>query len=196
MTEPTTDRRIDDATIGATAMLRALGLTETASTKDTPRRLAKAFAEMTTGLHTDPSQWLTRTFPPEADDPGMITVPGVRFSSLCEHHMLPFTGTATVSYIPRRGAEIVGLSKLARMVHGYAARPQVQERLGNDIVSAIMHRLDPVGAGAIIYSVHTCMTARGARADGAGMLTSHLAGSYRDDAQVRAEFLALAKTMC
>lgn len=185
-----------EATIAAAAFMRALGLVENPSTKDTPRRWAAALIEMTDGLRHDPAEYLYRTFPPETDDPGMITVPGIRIASLCEHHMLPFTGTVTVSYVPNPGAEIVGLSKLARMVKGYAARPQVQERLGTDITGAIMRHLDAAGAGALIYSTHTCMTARGARADGAGMLTSHLAGNYKTDPQVRAEFLALSPHMC
>jgi GTP cyclohydrolase I len=161
------------------------------TTRETGLRWATALIEMTAGLRDDPSRWLERTFPPEADDPGMVIVPGIEFASLCEHHMLPFTGTIVVGYVPHQGGQIVGLSKIPRMVLGYAARPQVQERLGNQIIGAIMSSGIAEGAGAIIRSVHTCMTARGVRAHGASMTTSHLAGVFKDNTQTRSEFLAL-----
>lgn len=175
------------------ALLKALGVPATDSTMDTPERWARALIEMTAGLHVDPARHLLRTFPPEAEDPGMIIVPGVPFTSLCEHHMLPFVGTVTVAYLPKAGADIVGLSKLARLVQEMAARPQVQERLGQQIVAAITDTLNTEGAGCIIRSTHCCMTGRGARAQGAEMLTSHLAGWFKTDPTVRAEFMALAR---
>lgn len=162
------------------------------STYETANRWAKALVEMTAGLRSDPSVFLERTFPPEADDPGFVIVPDVTFTSLCEHHMLPFTGTMIIGYLPKPGGDIVGLSKLPRMALGYAAQPQVQERLGQQIVQAIMGTLNAEGAGVIIDSAHTCMTGRGVRAHGASMRSSHLAGKVRDDPLVRDEFLTLA----
>jgi GTP cyclohydrolase I len=176
----------------ARALLESLGLPETEATKDTPRRLVAALVELTAGLRTDPDRHLLVTFPPESPDPGMILVAGVPFVSLCEHHMLPFTGTATVAYLPAPGARIVGLSKLARVVSEYAARPQIQERLGDQIVRAITGNLDTLGAACMIRAAHSCLTLRGAKAVGAEMVTSHLAGRFRDDPSARGEFLALA----
>lgn len=174
-------------------VLDALGIDRTgAATSGTPLRWAKALVEMTEGLRTNPNRYLERIFPPETDDPGMVIVPGIHFASLCEHHMLPFTGTVTVGYLPSSTAGIVGLSKLPRMVLGYAARPQVQERLGQQIVTAIMDTVNADGAGAVVESVHSCMTARGVRALGATMRTSHLAGKLREDPKARDEFLSLA----
>lgn len=158
----------------------------------TPERWAKALIEMTSGMWEDPARWLTRTFPPETEDPGMVIVPGITFSSLCEHHMMPFAGTIVVGYLPQQGGQIVGLSKIPRMVLGFAARPSVQERLGSQIIGAIMDSGIADGAGCVVDSVHTCMTARGVRAHGASMRTSHLAGKLRTDPPVRAEFFTLA----
>ena len=159
---------------------------------DTPRRWAQALTEMTSGVDEDPARWLARTFPAEGQDPGMVVVPGITFSSLCEHHMMPFAGTAVVGYLPKQGGQIVGLSKIPRMVLGYAARPQVQERLGQQIVDALMEAGIAAGAGCILDSVHTCMVARGVRAHGASMRTSHLVGQFRDHHPTRQEFFTLA----
>lgn len=179
----------------AAALLDALGVPHTEATARTPARMADALAELTAGLGVDPDRHLAVTFPPEGPDPGMILVTGVPFTSVCEHHILPFTGTAAVAYLPAPGARIVGLSKLARLVNDYAARPQVQERLGEQVVDAITSRLDTLGAGCLIRSQHTCMTLRGAKATGAEMVTSHLAGRFRDDPDTRAEFLSLARSL-
>lgn len=181
-----------DAEHHATGLLDALGVPDTEATKDTPRRLVAALEEMTSGLHLDPTRHLAVTFPPESPDPGMILVTGIPFISVCEHHLLPFTGTATVAYLPTPGARIVGLSKLARLTREYAARPQVQERLGDLITTAITTHLDTLGAACVIRATHSCLTLRGAQAVGAVMVTSHLAGAFRDVATVRSEFLTLA----
>jgi GTP cyclohydrolase IA len=179
----------------ARAMLTALGLVDDLdeATRGTPGRVVRALVEMTAGRYVDPTAYLACTFPPEGDDDGMIVVPGIRFVSVCEHHLLPFSGTATVGYLPNPGARIVGLSKLARVVKAYAARPQVQERLGVQIVSALVENLDTAGAACVLRSQHTCMTLRGALAEGADMVTSHLRGAFKDDPTVRAEFLSLAR---
>jgi GTP cyclohydrolase I len=176
----------------AIGLLTALGIPDTEATKDTPRRLVAALEEMTAGLHLNPARHLTVTFPAESPDPGMIVVTGIPFVSLCEHHMLPFTGTATVGYLPAPTARIVGLSKLARLTREYAARPQIQERLGDQITTAITTTLDTLGAACVIRAHHSCLTLRGAQAVGATMVTSHLTGRFRDDPTVRSEFLTLA----
>jgi GTP cyclohydrolase I len=179
------------ATVHARAMLAALGIScDGEDTADTPARMVGALLEMTAGLTLDPGRHLAVTFPPPSADPPMVVVPGVPVESVCEHHMLPFTGTATIAYLP--AGRIVGLSKLARVAQEYAARPQVQERLGDQIVAAIDKHLDTLGAACQIRAVHTCMTLRGVRATGAAMVTSHLTGRFRDDAAARGEFLTLA----
>jgi GTP cyclohydrolase I len=181
------------ATAHARAMLTALGVDCTGEdTADTPARLVGALAELTAGLELDPGRHLAVTFPPPSADPPMVVVPGIPISSVCEHHVLPFTGTATIAYLP--AGRIVGLSKLARVAQEFAARPQVQERLGDQIVTAIDKHLDTRGAACMITAVHSCMTLRGAKAAGAKMVTSHLTGLFREDAAARAEFIQLART--
>lgn len=162
------------------------------ATEDTPRRFVQAMQELTAGTRVDPTRHLQVTFPPENPDPGLIVATGVPLTSLCEHHLLPFTGTATIGYLPAPNARIVGLSKLARVAQDYAARPQVQERLGQQITDALTGQLHTQGAGCLIRSAHSCMTLRGARATGAEMVTSHLHGLLRSDPTARAEFLTLA----
>jgi len=163
---------------------------------ETPARWAAAIMELTPGLWDapDPAAVLARNFEPGSAHPSMIAATGVEFRSVCEHHLLPFYGTAAVAYVPAKEARIVGLSKLARLVQGYAGRPQMQERLGQQVVDALAAHLDIEGAGCLIWGTHTCMTLRGALAgSGARMVTSHLAGSFLTDPAVRAEFLALAR---
>jgi GTP cyclohydrolase I len=179
------------ATEHARAMMAALGIDVTGeSTSATPARFVRALLELTAGASGDPDRHLAVTFPAPSPDPPMVVVPGVPFTSLCEHHLLVFTGTAAIGYLP--AGRIVGLSKLARVAQEYAARPQVQERLGDQIVAAVDKHLDTRGAACVLHSVHTCMTLRGARATGATMVTSHLTGVFRDDPAARAEFLQLA----
>lgn len=155
---------------------------------DTPKRVIKALRDLTHGYALNPADILATTFDVAFDQ--MIVVTNVPYVSLCEHHMLPFTGKATVGYIPRPDGRIVGLSKLARLVDCYAARLQVQERLTNQIADAIATHLDPLGVGVVIKGEHSCMNARGIKAEGT-MVTSCLLGQMRDDGTVRAEFLAL-----
>ena len=192
---PTEPRDLTTITAHTRALLLALGVDPTRlQTADTPHRWARALIELTRGLTVDPTRHLRVTFPPESDTPGLIAVAGIRFCSLCEHHMLPFAGTATVAYLPAPGAPIVGLSKLARLVGDYATRPQVQERLGEQIVTAITTRLDTQGAGCLIRSAHTCMTSRGVHAHDAVMVTSHLTGLLDTDERLRAELWAVHGT--
>jgi GTP cyclohydrolase I len=175
----------------ARQMLAALGIPcDTESTAGTPERYVRALAELTAGQHADPARHLQVTFAPPSDEPGLIVVTGVAFTSVCEHHLLPFTGRATVGYLPAPGARIVGLSKLARLVTELAARPQVQERLGDQVVTAIGKHLTSLGAGCVIRSTHACLALRGVRAAGAEMVTVHLRGALQQEGPFRTEFVS------
>lgn len=156
--------------------------------RDTPARVCRALGEMTQGYSTDVAELLACTFDVPHDS--MVLVRGIEFVSLCEHHVLPFTGTATVGYLP--GDRVVGLSKLARLVDAFAQRLQVQERMTDQIADAIVEHLHPGGVGVVVTGVHGCMTCRGVRKPGASMVTSALRGAFREDPTARAEFLALA----
>jgi GTP cyclohydrolase I len=157
---------------------------------DTPKRYVKALAEMTEGYRIDAGEVLDREFDEHSDE--MIVVRGVTFTSLCEHHLLPFTGTVDVGYIPGEGKGVVGLSKLARLVELHARRLQVQERMTRDIAEDLLKHLEPMGAGVVVRAVHDCMACRGIK-KAAEMITSSLHGAMRDDARARAEFLALTR---
>lgn len=158
---------------------------------DTPKRVCKAMREMTVGYHMNPAEILSKSFDVHHDE--MIIVTGVDYFSLCEHHMLPFYGKATIGYIPKPGARIVGLSKLPRLLQCFSKRLQVQERLTNEIAQAILEYLDPRGVGVVLSGHHTCMSARGIEKQGQ-MITSCLLRDMRDDPAMRAEFLSLAHT--
>lgn len=159
--------------------------------RDTPRRVVKAWAEMTIGYAQDPADVLGVQF--AQDDPytGIIALRGVPFASLCEHHILPFTGTADIAYIPGPSNRIVGLSKLARLVDIYARRLQVQERLTVQIVEALETHLTPKASACVIRADHTCMSIRGVAKNASGMVTSELRGAFMDDPRARAELMAL-----
>jgi GTP cyclohydrolase IA len=161
---------------------------------ETPRRVVKALREMTAGLHVDPTRHLAKVFREEGvkyDE--MIVVSGIEFTSICEHHLLPFTGTMTIAYIPDPETGVVGLSKLPRMALDYAQRPQVQERLTRQVAEAMMAEpLNARGAGVIIRSQHSCMAARGIKANGL-MTTSALMGLMFDDARCRSELMQLSR---
>lgn len=147
-------------TAAVTDLLAALEVDEGDHTRDTPARVARYWAEALAGYAGDPADHLTRTFPAPTD-PGVVIVAGIRVNSTCAHHLLPITGTATVAYRPKTGDRVVGLSKLARVVDGYARRLQVQEQLTAQIADAVMTRLNPHGAGCVITAEHGCMTIRG-----------------------------------
>jgi GTP cyclohydrolase I len=153
----------------------------------TPNRVARSYAELMAGLRTDPKAHLKTVFHERYDE--VVILRDIEFHSLCEHHLLPFTGRAHVAYLP--GGKVVGLSKLARLVEGYARRPQVQERLTTQIADALMEELAPTGAACVIEAVHTCMTIRGAKKPGSVMVTSALRGQFKDCPMSRAEILAL-----
>ena len=154
---------------------------------DTPRRVVKAWSEMTRGYAEDPAAILSRVFDESSDE--MILVRDVRFTSLCEHHVLPFTGVAHVAYIPDK--KVVGLSKIPRLVDCYARRLQIQERLTRQIGEAIEAHLCVLGVGVIVAASHACMACRGVHKPEASMVTSYLSGSLRDDARARAELFSL-----
>ena len=156
---------------------------------DTPSRVARACSEIFAGLQEDPSSHLMRQFH-EADHEEMVIVRDIPFTSMCEHHLLPFTGRAHVAYIPRKG-RITGLSKLARCVEGYARRPQVQERMTSQVADAVMEALDPLGVIVVVEAEHMCMTARGIRKPGSLTITSAVRGIFKEDEKTRAEALAL-----
>lgn len=155
----------------------------------TPERVARAYAELFAGMHHDPNKHLQVTFDEHHHE--LVLLKDIPFASVCEHHLMPFTGLAHVGYIPR--GRVVGLSKLARLVEGYARRPQVQERLTSEIANAIMEELNPDGCGVVIEAVHTCMTIRGVRSVGAKMVTSAVRGGFRSRPETRAEFFSIVK---
>jgi GTP cyclohydrolase I len=153
----------------------------------TPSRVARAYAELMAGLTEDPRTHLRTVFHERYDE--IVLLRDVEFHSLCEHHLLPFTGRAHVAYLP--DGKVVGLSKLARLVEGFARRPQVQERLTTQIADALMEELDPMGAACVIEATHTCMTIRGAKKPGSIMVTSALRGIFKENPASRAEILTL-----
>ena len=155
----------------------------------TPDRVARACEELFGGIADDPARHLRKQFH-EPGNEELVVVRDIPFHSMCEHHLLPFIGRAHVAYIPRDG-RITGLSKIARCVAGYAARPQLQERLTAQIAAAMVDELDPLGVLVVIEAEHTCMTMRGIRAAGAMTVTSAVRGSLRSDARSREEALSL-----
>lgn len=160
-------------------LLAAFGLSTDPHTADTPERVARAWETMLAGYREDPGAHLERTFP-APHDAGPVVVSGIQLVSTCAHHLLPFTGWATVAYQPKAGAPIVGLSKLARVVHGYAARLQVQERIGAQVADAMVKRLDPLWTAVYLTASHQCMTVRGVREPEALTTTRTLRGIMAD----------------
>jgi GTP cyclohydrolase I len=155
---------------------------------ETPKRVAKAYAEFFSGLHQDPAELLATTFDIEHDE--LVLVKDIPFYSTCEHHLVPFHGTAHVGYIPGPEGKVTGLSKLARLVEVFARRPQVQERLTTQIVEALVEHLNPRGALVVIECEHMCMSMRGVRKPGAKTVTSAVRGQLREPA-TRAEAMSL-----
>ncbi len=152
----------------------------------TPERVRRMYAEMTSGYAADPDELFDASF--EVDYDEMVVVRDIEFASLCEHHLLPFFGTAHVGYLPR--GRVIGLSKIPRVVDLYARRLQLQERMTQQIAGLLMERLDPKGVACVVEATHLCMTIRGVAKPGATMVTSSMLGTFRRDARTRAEFLA------
>jgi GTP cyclohydrolase I len=178
---------LEAAEKAAAALLDALGIDRSEEPLvGTPRRIARAYAELLT-----PQHFSLTTFPNTEGYDELVLARDIPFTSVCEHHLLPFIGTAMVAYLPDE--RIIGLSKLARVVELFARRPQVQERMTTQIAHWLNDHLAPKGVGIVLEASHTCMTVRGVGARGATTVTSTLLGHLREDARSRAEFLALTQ---
>jgi GTP cyclohydrolase I len=179
---------IDKAARAVTGLLDALGVDTAADgLADTPTRVARAFAEMLT-----PEPFDITTFANEEGYDELVVARAIPFASLCEHHLLPFSGRAYVGYLPDE--RLVGLSKLARVVDHFSRRLQVQERLTAQVANYLQCALTPKGVGVVLEAEHLCMSLRGVRAEGSRTVTSALKGIVRDDPRTRSEFLSLART--
>ncbi len=171
-------------------LLRALGEDpDRAGLRDTPGRVARMYAELLAGTEEDPADHLGRVFEARYDE--IVLVRNIDFYSLCEHHLLPFYGTAHVAYLPQD--KVVGLSKLARTVDTFARRPQLQEQLTTQIADALMQHLDARGALVVLEAEHLCMKIRGVQKANASMVTSAVRGVFKDNPTTRAEAFALLK---
>jgi len=183
---PETGIDVDAAADAVAALMRALGMDPTdPSLVRTPERVARAYSEL-----LSPREFGLTTFPNDEGYDELVVARDIPFTSLCEHHLLPFVGTASVGYLP--GSRILGLSKLARVVELFARRPQVQERMTKQVATWLDQHLRPRGVGVVVRAEHTCMTLRGVQARGASTVTSALLGTLRDDPRSRNEFLGLA----
>jgi GTP cyclohydrolase I len=154
---------------------------------ETPERVARMYAEMFSGLRADPRLLLQRKFTQKYDE--MVLERDIRFESMCEHHLLPFLGKAHIAYLP--DGQIVGLSKLARVVEVLARRPQIQERMTEELADLLMKELEPRGVAVILEASHTCMTIRGVRKADSICMTSAMRGAFKDNQSTRAELMAL-----
>lgn len=154
---------------------------------DTPKRVVNAYRDWFSGYEIDPADYLRRTFEEVGGYDEMVVLRDISFESHCEHHMAPIIGRVHVGYLPT--SKVVGISKLARVVDGYARRFQVQEKLTAQIAGCITEVLKPRGVGVVVDAVHQCMTTRGVHKRGVSMITSRMTGTFREDARTRAEFL-------
>jgi GTP cyclohydrolase I len=157
--------------------------------RKTPARVARSYAEVFAGLHVDPDVVLESSFDEHHDE--LVLVKDIALYSTCEHHLVPWHGSAAVGYIPGEDGRITGLSKLARVVDLYARRPQVQERLTSQVADAVMRRLQPQGVIVVVQAEHLCMAMRGVRKPGALTVTSAVRGIFKSDQRSRAEALSL-----
>ena len=155
--------------------------------RDTPKRVVDAYKDWFAGYNTDPGEYLRRTFEEVDGYDEMVVLRDITFESHCEHHMAPIIGRAHIGYLPAQ--RVVGISKLARVVEGFARRFQVQEKLTAQVATCIQDTLRPRGVGVVIDAVHQCMTTRGIHKRGVSMVTSHMLGTFRDDSSTRNEFL-------
>ena len=173
---------------GVRMILEGLGENlEREGLRDTAERVARMYAELLQGAHEDPREHLTVVFDEQHDE--MVVVRDVPFSSLCEHHLLPFHGRVHAAYIPH--GKVVGLSKIPRVIEAFARRLQVQERMTSQIADLLMEELDAQGVGVVIEASHTCMTMRGIKKPGSLMVTSAMRGTFRSNQATRSEFLSL-----
>ena len=158
---------------------------------ETPARVARSYKELFAGYEADPRAYLERTFDEVSGYDELVVLRDIPVVSFCEHHMLPFLGRAHVGYLPNH--RVVGISKLARVVQGFARRLQIQEKLTAQVAEAISEVLHPKGVGVVIVSEHSCMTMRGVNTPGTRLTTSTLLGEVRDDPRTRQEFLELVR---
>jgi len=192
---PHLELRIDristaEAEQAVTALLRLIGEDPGRDgLRDTPGRVVKALLEMTAGYDESPAEILSTTFAEHSDE--LIVLRGIDFHSICEHHLLPFQGVAHVGYLP---GKVVGISKLARLVHCFARRLQIQERMTQQIAHAVETHLEARGAGVIVSAHHLCMGCRGVRLPATQLVTSAMLGTLRNNAETRSEFLRLCGT--
>jgi GTP cyclohydrolase I len=154
---------------------------------ETPDRVARMYAEVFQGLHLDPRIHLTKLFTQKYDE--IVLVRDIRFSSFCEHHLLPFSGTAHVAYLPN--GKVVGLSKIPRVLDVLARRPQMQERLTEELADLLMRELDAKGVAVVVEASHSCMTVRGVRKPGSSFVTSAMRGAFKDRLATRTEVMSL-----
>lgn len=184
--EPAVDKKaIEDA---VRVILKAVGEDPNRSgLKDTPSRVARMYEEMFSGLHNDPARHLATTFPEQYDE--IVLVRDIRFTSMCEHHLLPFSGIAHVGYLPN--GRVAGLSKLARVVEDISRRPQVQERMTHQIAEIVESELESTGVAVVVQAEHSCMSIRGVRKPGSTTVTSALRGIFKTNQSSRAEVFAL-----
>lgn len=197
MHEPTPSRMLPDAETGIDqARLRAavrellLAVGEDPDRDgllETPDRVARMYAEVFAGLHSDPRLHLRKTFPVDHEE--LVLQKDIDFTSFCEHHLLPFTGRAHIAYVPT--GRVVGLSKLARLVEGVSKRPQIQERMTQELADIMQEELAPRGVLVVVEASHSCMTIRGVRKPGTICVTSAARGLYQTTATARAEVMAL-----
>ena len=174
---------------GVSLILEGIGEDPTrAGLKETPRRVAEMYAELTAGMHEDPQQHVV-PLPGEKHDE-MVIVKDISIASLCEHHLAPFVGKCHIAYIPKDG-RILGISKLARLAETFSRRLQLQERLTTDIANTLYEGLKPIGVMVVIEAEHTCMTLRGVRKANAKTITSAVLGGFRNDPRTRSEAMAL-----
>ena len=157
--------------------------------QDTPLRVARAWREYCQGYDEDPGMHLARTFEEVGGYEEIVLLKDIPFQSHCEHHMAPITGTASIAYLPSK--RVVGISKLARVLHGYAQRLQIQERLTAQVAQSIWDNLHPQGVAVVIEAQHGCMTGRGVKTHGVGMVTSRMLGCFLTDPNSRKEVLSL-----
>ena len=188
MTEPTAPTAVDQPRIEAAVreIIAAIGEDVTRDgLQDTPARVARMYAEICAGLHQDPDVHLRTTF--EADHDEMVMVRDIPLHSICEHHLAPFIGKAHLAYIPNDDGRVIGLSKFARLIDGYARRPQVQERLTVQMADALQNTLDPKGVMVVVEAEHLCMSMRGVRKAGSTTVTSAVRGLFRHNVATREE---------
>lgn len=158
---------------------------------DTPKRVAKMYEEVFSGLNDDPKQYFETIFSEDHEE--LVLVKDIPFYSMCEHHLVPFFGKAHVAYLPQNG-RVTGLSKLARAVEAVSKRPQLQERITSTIANAIMEKLEPHGVMVVIEAEHMCMTMRGVKKPGSKTVTTAVRGVFKEDSKARSEVLALIKS--